>query len=217
MSSLASHAIPAAAFPLILGVAAGGEFRIALRCDFLGAAGGPLQASLFVSDGSLDNTRAVSLDLHRVFEEASDMYGAPPPPRGGEWTALQRMVTHTEVQIERSAAGDVESVIAKHQHGHRPVDVRLPSRYDAATLQPVPPEAAYAWFRVMLEAREAELVAATRRLHEVEHPAPPPPPPLVLEPPGQQRWRPSRRPLAQKLRGTRLQLAVPDDTSNLEL
>lgn len=217
MSSIASPATSAAWFPLVLGATADGEFRIALRCDILDAAGGPLHASLFVSDGSIGNTRAVLLNLHRLFEETTDLYGAPPPPRGGEWVALQRFLTHIEVQVERSAAGDVESVIAKHLHGRRLVDVRLPSRYDAATLQPVAPEAAYAWFRAMLEAREVELVATTRRLHEVEHPAPPPPPPLVLEPPGQQRWRPSRRPLAQKLRGTRLQLAVPDDTSNLEL
>ena len=153
-----------------------------------------------------------------MIEEATDLFGAPPPPRGGEWAALGRMVTHAEVKIERSAAGDVESVIAKHLHGRRLVDVRLPSRYDAAKLQPVPPETAYAWFRAMLDAREAELVATARRLHEAEHPAPPSPPPLVLEPPpGAQRWRPSRRPLAQKVHGKRLQLAVPDDTSNLEL
>jgi len=229
MSSLASHAIPAASYPLILGATADGEFRIALRCDFLGAAGGPLQASMFVSDGSsLGNTRAVSLDLRMVFEETTDRYGAPPPPRGGEWAALQRIVTHMEVQIERSAAGDVESVIAKHLHGQRLVDVRLLSRYDAATLQPAPPEAAYAWFRVMLEAREVELVATSRRLYDVEHSVPPPgsrsepaprgsgaaePPP----PPGQQRWKPSRRPLAQKVRGKRLQLEVQEDTSKLEL
>jgi hypothetical protein len=183
----------------------------------LDAAGAPRQASLFVSDGSLVNTRAVALDLHRVFEETTDLYGAPPPARGDEWAALGRMVTHAEVQIERSAAGDVEGIIAKHLHGRRLVDVRLPSRYDAAKLQTVPPEAAYAWFRAMLDAREAELEAKNRRLHEVEHPAPPPPPPLALEPPGQPRWRPSRRPLAQKVRGKRLQLEVPDDTSNLEL
>jgi hypothetical protein len=210
-------ATPAASFPLVLGATADGEFRIALRCDILDAAGAPRQASLFVSDGSLVNTRAVALDLHRVFEETTDLYGAPPPARGDEWAALGRMVTHAEVQIERSAAGDVEGIIAKHLHGRRLVDVRLPSRYDAAKLQTVPPEAAYAWFRAMLDAREAELEAKNRRLHEVEHPAPPPPPPLALEPPGQPRWRPSRRPLAQKVRGKRLQLEVPDDTSNLEL
>jgi hypothetical protein len=215
MSATASPA--AASFPLVLAATADGEFRIALRCDFQGAAGGPLQASLFVSDGSLVNTRAVLLDLPRVFEENTDMYGAPPPARGDEWAALGRMVTHAEVQIERSAAGDVESVITKHLHGRRLVDVRLPSRCDTATLQPVPPETAYAWYRAMLEAREAELVATNSRLYDAEHPAPPPPPPLALEPPGQQRWRPSRRPLAQKVRGKRLQLAVPDDTSNLEL
>ena len=215
MSAVASPA--AASFPLVLAATAAGEFRIAVRCEFLGAAGGPLHASLFVSDGSLNNTRVVPFDLHRVFEETTDLYGAPPPARGDEWAALGRMVKHAEVQIARSAAGDVESVIAKHLHGRRLVDVRLPSRYDAAKLQTVPPEAAYAWFRAMLDACEAELEAKNRRLHEVEHPAPPPPPPLALEPPGQQRWRPSRRPLAQKLRGKRLQLEVPDDTSNLEL
>ncbi len=198
MSAIASPATPAS-FPLITAATAGGEFRIALRCDVLDAAGAPRQASLFASDGSLNNTRTVLLDLPRVFEEATDLYVAPPPPRGGEWAALHRMVTHIEVQVERSAAGDVEGINAKHLHGRRLVDVRLPSRYDAATLQPVPPEAAYAWFRAMLEARDAQLVAIARRLHEAEHPAPPPPPPLVLEPPpGPQRWKPSRRPLAQK-------------------
>ena len=163
MSASASPAIPAALYPLIIAATADGVHRIAVRCDFQGAAGGPLHASLFVSDGSLGNTRAVYLvDLHRVFEEAIDLYGAPPPARGDEWAALGRMVTHADVQIERSAAGDVEGIITKHLHGRRLVDVRLPSRYDAATLQPVPPETAYAWYRAMLEAREAELVAKTR-------------------------------------------------------
>ena len=127
------------------------------------------------------------------------------------------MLTHVEVGVKQDATGSIDSVIAKHLHGRRLVDVRLPSTYDPAKLWPVAPEAAYAWFRAMLEAREVELVATTRRLHEVEHPAPPPPPPLALEPPGQQRWRPSRRPLAQKVRGKRLQLAEPEDTSNLSL
>jgi hypothetical protein len=173
----------------------------------LDAAGAPRQASLFVSDGSLVNTRAVALDLHRVFEETTDLYGAPPPARGDEWAALQRMLTHVEVGVKQDVAGSIDSVVAKHLHGRRLVDVRLPSRYDAATLQPVPPEAAYAWFHAMLEARETDFVATARRLHEVEHPAPPAPLPLVLEPPGQQRWKPSR-PLAQKVRGKRLQLEL---------
>ena len=216
MSAIATPATPAS-FPLIVAATADGVHRIALRCDVLDAAGAPRQASLFVSNGSLFNTRAVALDLQRLWEESTDLYGSPPPARGDEWAALQQMLTHIEVGVQHDAAGSIDSVVAKLLHGRRLVAVRLPSRYDAAKLQTVPPEAAYAWFRAMLDAREAELEAKSRRLHEVEHPAPPPPPPLVLEPPGQQGWKPSRRPLAQKVRGKRLQLAVPDDTSNLEL
>ena len=171
MSAIASPATPAS-FPLIVAATADGVHRIALRYDVLDSASTPRQASLFVSNGSLVNTRAVALDLHRVFEETTDLYGAPPPPRGGEWAALGRMLTHVEIGVQQDAAGSIDSVVAKLLHGRRLVAVRLPSRYDTATLLTLPSEAAYSWFLTMLEAREAELVATTRRLHEVEHPAP---------------------------------------------
>jgi hypothetical protein len=207
MSTIASPATPAS-FPLIVAATADGVHRIALRCDVLDAAGAPRQVSLFVSNGSFFNTRAVALDLNRVFEEAVDLYGAPPPPRGAEWAALQQMLTHIEVGVQHDAAGSIDSVVAKLLHGRRLVAVRLPSRYDTATLLTLPPEAAYSWYRSMLDAREAELVATNSRLYAAEHPAPPPPPPVLEAEPRQPRWQPSRRPVAQKLRGTRLQLEL---------
>ena len=55
-------------YPLIIAATADGVHRgvALLRCSILDAAGAPRQASLFVSNGSLFNTRAVALDLHRV-------------------------------------------------------------------------------------------------------------------------------------------------------
>ena len=151
--------------------------RFALRCDSYDTTGAPRRASLFVTDWTLKNTRTVVFDVHNVFEETIDLYGAPPPRPGDEWTILQRMLTHENAGVERDAAGNIAAVVAKHAHGHRLVDVRLPPTYDRVQLAPVPPDEALVWFRSMLETREAALADVTARLWTADRP-----PPLPEEP-----------------------------------
>ena len=123
--------------PLLIGLTA--TERFTLRCDSYDATGAPRRASLFVTDWTLENTSVAAFNVRNVFEETMDLYGAPPPRPGDEWMTLQRMLTHENAGVERYAAGNIACVVAKHKHGHRLVDVRVPPTYDSVQLAPVPP------------------------------------------------------------------------------
>ena len=47
--------------------------------------------------------RMATFEVRNVFEETTDLYGAPPPRPGDEWTTLQRMLTHEAVAAQRDA------------------------------------------------------------------------------------------------------------------
>ena len=111
----------------------------------------------------------------------TDLYGAPPPPRGREWERLERALGAAGGALEAGADAATAALVTQHLHGHRAVDVRrAPAAARAlrgaftrcrrrarlppgrAALSPVRLEDALAWMRGALLAAAPPSPSASR-------------------------------------------------------